>query len=575
MKKHSFLFRILLTYIVLLVAEGSAFYMFTAGFLKNLVFKQTIQRLKNVASVIEPDVVKFYQGGNYRLLDSMTEVWGRKTDVRITIIDGDGRVLADSRNNPDSMENHKYRPEILKAIRGRVGISTRHSPTMNVNMLYVAIPSRIKDKNIVIRTSVFLNDVSRFTSSLNGRMGISIVLLTLLAIVFAFLIAKSVFKPIKELSEFSSRLADGDFGHTLISNRRDEIGELTGVLNEMSIKLKEIFEEIGEQRAILESILSAVPDAILLLDKNGKVIYANNVFRKNFFENPENRFYWEIPVIAESSEYIDKCLENLESQQYRIYYEERYYEVFVRSAGDGKAIVVLHDITESKKMEKMRKELVTNISHELRTPLTAIRGYIEALSEITESKDAKEYISILKKHTDRLVNITEDLLTLDELENRAFTNNEVFDVSLAIKNVVKMYEKKARSKGLKIDVDVKDEVYIRGDEIKIEQMLTNLIDNALKYTDKGYVKIFLERDGAYAKLVVEDTGIGIPEEHLDRIFERFYVVDRSRSRKSGGTGLGLSIVKHIVLLHGGRIDVKSIPGKGTKFIVFLPLADAP
>jgi two-component system phosphate regulon sensor histidine kinase PhoR len=233
-------------------------------------------------------------------------------------------------------------------------------------------------------------------------------------------------------------------------------------------------------------------------------------------------------------------------------------------------VLIFHDITDMKHVEQIKKDLVVNISHELRTPLTAIKGFVETLLD-EASDEQRDYLDIVKRHTDRLINIVQDLLVLSELEDRpAGFSVEKVDMGTVINSVVTLFEPKARQKGLSIKADI-EPVIISADSFRIEQLLTNLIDNAIKYTEKGEILVGVKADGGNAIITVRDTGIGIPREHLMRIFERFYVVDKSRSRSVGGTGLGLSIAKHIATLHNGRITAESIPLTGTTFTVTLPI----
>ncbi|RLE05479.1 MAG: PAS domain-containing sensor histidine kinase, partial [Candidatus Aminicenantes bacterium] len=243
---------------------------------------------------------------------------------------------------------------------------------------------------------------------------------------------------------------------------------------------------------------------------------------------------------------------------------------FVFIPSKEELIIVFHDITEFKRLEKIKRDFVVNVSHELRTPLTAIKGYVETLEEEVEG-EAKRYLEIIKKHTERLINIVQDLLLLSELEEKGLSEaREDVDLKDMVEDVFKIFKQKAEEKNLKLSLVSENKPVVRGDPFKLEQMFINLIDNAIKYTEKGEVLVSLKRADKGVVVEVKDTGVGIPAEHLDRIFERFYVVDKSHSRKLGGTGLGLSIVKHIVLLHNGKIDVESKLGKGAKFTIVLP-----
>jgi two-component system phosphate regulon sensor histidine kinase PhoR len=236
-------------------------------------------------------------------------------------------------------------------------------------------------------------------------------------------------------------------------------------------------------------------------------------------------------------------------------------------------VAILHDITEFRKLEKIKRDFVLSASHELRTPLTAIKGYVETLQTKISKKD-QQYLNVIKRHTERLINIVSDLLNLSELEEKVNKPEfELVNIKNLIENIKTLFAPRFKEKNLALKVNVEEKLpLISGDSFKLEQMLINLVDNAIKYTEKGEVEIAARRLNQSIRITIKDTGIGIAQEHLSRIFERFYVVDKSHSRRMGGTGLGLSIVKHIVLLHNGEIEVESTPGVGTKFIITLPLS---
>ncbi|HDN97657.1 MAG TPA: PAS domain-containing sensor histidine kinase, partial [bacterium] len=313
-------------------------------------------------------------------------------------------------------------------------------------------------------------------------------------------------------------------------------------------------------------------EGLLVLDKKGKIILFNDSFKKIVQVNPEGKFWWEVLRNPAIGQLIEKAKEEKRISSQELELNEKVFLCsFVFIPSKEELIIVLHDITEFKKLEKIKKDFVVNVSHELRTPLTAIKGYVETLEDEIKGS-SKHYLDIIKKHTERLINIVSDLLLLSELEEKGLTQiKENVDLKEIADNVCKIFEQRAKEKGLELKlVCERDSIVIKGDPFKLEQMFINLIDNAVKYTEKGEVNVLLKQNDKEVIVKVKDTGIGIPKEHLDRIFERFYVVDKSRSKKLGGTGLGLSIVKHIVLLHNGKIDVKSTPGKGTEFTITFP-----
>ena len=398
-----------------------------------------------------------------------------------------------------------------------------------------------------------------------------VVFLIFLSLLASFLLSKDLSNPLNELLSAFERLADGDFSAKVKFKRKDEIGKLAENFNKMSKELKQLFDNLNLKQEELNNIISFLEEGLLVLDKKGRIILFNESFKKIVQINPEGKFWWEVLRNPEVDKLIEKAKKEKRVSSKELELNGKVFLcslVFIPSKEE--LIIVLHDITEFKKLEKIKKDFVVNVSHELRTPLTAIKGYVETLEEEIKG-NSKHYLDIIKKHTERLINIVSDLLLLSELEEKGLTQiKEDVNLEEIAKNVCKIFEQKAKEKNLKLNLICENKPVIKGDPFKLEQMFINLIDNAIKYTEEGEVSVLLRQTDKEVIIKVKDTGIGIPKEHLDRIFERFYVVDKSRSKKLGGTGLGLSIVKHIVLLHNGKIDVESTPYKGTEFTITFP-----
>jgi two-component system phosphate regulon sensor histidine kinase PhoR len=340
----------------------------------------------------------------------------------------------------------------------------------------------------------------------------------------------------------------------------------------MAERMDELFAELRGKHEELNIILSSIEEILVVLDKEGMIKLGNESFKKMVGTgNVEGRFYWEVLRSPELSKLVKRV--SMEKKNIRDEIEI-YNQTFLCSISfltSGEIIIVLHDITDLKQLERMKKDIVANISHELRTPLTAIKGFVETL-EVEEEIKNVQYLEIIKRHTDRVINIVNDLLVLSELEEKAISlQYEEVLLPYLIENVLKMFHDKTKTKGISLKVVAEPNFSaIKADPFQLEQMFINLIDNAIKYTEHGEVEVRLRQDKGRVIIEVQDTGIGIPLGYQSRIFERFFVVDKSRSRRLGGTGLGLSIVKHIVLLHNGTIDIMSAPGKGTTVIVALP-----
>ncbi len=532
--------------------------------------------LKNLCLTLKLKISPLPESNRIEELDALIKKLCRQIETRITVVNIDGIVLADSENDPSLMENHKNRLEIIQAIKDGIGTSLRYSATVKEEMLYVAVPID-KDGKIsgIIRVSLFLKEINSLLYNLKMSIIKLAVIIVAILLLGAFLFSRSLSRPLKELSAASRKVAQGDFNTRVHLKNRDEIKELADSFNYMTDQMKTLFTQLSYQKEELNSIISSIKEGLCVLDKEGRITVCNESFRKIVQKNSvKGKFYWEVLRKIRFDELLKKVRNERSSIVDEIELNSRAYLCGATFCSNKEEIVVtLHDITKIKNLEKTKKDFVSNVSHELRTPLTAIKGFVETLEETTNDAENKHYLNIIKRHTDRVINIVEDLLLLSELEEESSVL-EFEEVNLVdlIENILKIFDQRIKEKSLvlKFNPDM-DLPPIKADPFKLEQVFINLIDNAIKYTERGEIIISITQKNETITTEIQDTGICIPREHLSRIFERFYVVDKSRSRKLGGTGLGLSIVKHIVLLHNGKIDVKNIPGAGTKFIVTLPI----
>jgi two-component system phosphate regulon sensor histidine kinase PhoR len=352
------------------------------------------------------------------------------------------------------------------------------------------------------------------------------------------------------------------------------VKQLADGFNLMTDQIKTLFEELSFQKDNLNSIFASIQEGFAVLDDKGRIILSNESFKEIAQTKlVDGKLYWEVIRDVKFGELVKKVRENKRNLSEELELNGKFYlssATFL--ALRDQIVIVFSDITETKNMEKIKRDFVVNVSHELRTPLTAIKGFAETLEEEV-GENAKTYAEVIKRNTDRLINIVQDLLLLSELEEKG-SKLESDDVNLKhlADNVIRIFKSRLAEKGLDFQLRVEDGLpVLKGDSFKLEQMLINLLDNAIKYTEKGKIVLALKQKDETVEIIIEDTGIGIPQEHLARIFERFYVVDKSRSKKFGGTGLGLSIVKHIVLSHKGTIAVESSLAKGTTFTISLPI----
>jgi two-component system phosphate regulon sensor histidine kinase PhoR len=526
-----------------------------------------------MSNTIALKLTPMLKNGQYRDIDTLIKELGKEINTRITIIEPNGKVIADSVADPSRMDNHRHRPEIREALEGKHGQSLRFSRTIDRDMLYVAFPAESEGSIIgVIRLSLSLGEIKLLTGELrNEMMKISLIIIVI-SLLFAIIISRSFSLPIKQLLSASQRVSRGDFEVKIFPKRRDELKELADNFNYMTTHIKQLFDDITKERNELSIILSSIQEGLVVIDKECKIILANDSFKKIISDSEaEGKFYWEAIRSPEVAEILRKARQERKSFNKEISYNKRLYLCRVAfNPQEERYIILFCDITEMRGLEEIKKEFAINMSHEFKTPLTAIKGFVETLEEEEKIKNTK-YLEIIKRNTERLINITNDLLLLSEIEDKeVIIHKETLKLKKIIENIAKMFQPHIEEKGLflKIEAD-KDFPKIMGDSFLLEQAFINIIDNAIKYTENGEIILRLKKQDNMARIEVKDTGIGIPEEHIPRIFERFYVVNKSRSREQGGTGLGLSIVKHIILQHNGKIEIESKPGKGTTFIIYL------
>jgi len=570
----SFFSKIFIGYLLIILALSSLILVLSLKTIREFYRDTLTDHLKALGYTLNPEVADLLDTGRANQLDGFIKNLGTKIHTRVTIIDKDGTILADSDENPKSMENHSHRPEVVEALQGKTGKSIRFSSTANRDMLFVAVPIEKDGKTTgVIRTSLFLKDIDNLLTKLNYHVAWVSLVIVLIALLGAFLISNSVVRPIRHLTLAAKKVASGDFSVRVFLKTKNELRVLADSFNRMNEEMEKMFLELGQQKEDLKSIIDSLQEGLLVLDKQGKVIRSNESFRKIIGNQAvEGKFYWEIMRNPRLSELLKKAGTEKTNFVEELKLGDRIFMCSVTLLKGGEEIVsIFHDITEIKDIEKIKKDFVINVSHELRTPLTAIKGYAETLRKEVDTAPGKKYLETVERNTDRLINIVNDLLQLSNLEEKAVLELENIDLGGFLENTIRIFDQRLKDKQLSLVIDVKENLpSIKADRFKLEQMLLNLLDNAVKYTDRGEITVSMDVHGKRMHIQVRDTGIGIPKDDIPRIFERFYVVDKSRSRKSGGTGLGLSIVKHIVLLHHGTIDIESALSKGTTVTVTLP-----
>ena len=469
-----------------------------------------------------------------------------------------------------------HRPEFILAVQDKPAQFSRVSSTLRRAMLYQAIPIRDNSRLIgVLRLSQFVSAIDRLFVPTRRKINTMLAVLLVLALVMAFLYARYLTGPIKRLTLAAHQVAGGDFSPRVRINRRDELRQLADAFNHMVEQQKILLESVQNQQLELETILASIGEGLLVLDHVGNILLANQSFKKMCLQ-PEcqGRPYWEVLRDSRLNELIKRSLETSLATRGELDIHDEIYLVHVSPlSGEGPIIVTFSDVSEYKRLEKFKRDFVSNLSHELRTPLTAIKGFVGTLAEESSIQNRK-YLEIINRHTERMVNIVKDLLTLAELEEpRMRLEKTPIDMLKLAKNVAAIFTAQCRAKNVHLEVTASPALPVFfGDPFRLEQLFINLVENAVKYIESGEIRVSLTSREGEIEIRVKDAGPGIAAEHLPRIFERFYVVDRSRSREQGGTGLGLAIAKHIVLLHDGRIEAVSQAGQGTEFIITMPLS---
>ncbi len=511
------------------------------------------------------------------------------SNARITLIDSKGVVLADSSGKPSGMDNHLNRPEIQEArVRGK-GRSVRLSKTLGVDTLYLAFPKREGPEiRGYIRLARPLVEVRQSARNINILILQSFLIVGVLSLLIAFVFTSRLVSPIQEMEQFTKRLRGGEDPGSLMIGSSDETGRLARNINYMVAELKERIRLADEEKGKLESVFSSMEDGILVLDTEGRIETTNDTAQRIFNLSFEE-IVGKTPIETFRNIHLQQALDHFKKtgmtlsreivlgEQDLTVLDVTLSSVQGLAPGEEKTMIVLRDVTRLKRLERVRADFVANVTHEIKTPLTAILGFIETLREgaIDEKETAKGFLETIQKHAERLNRLVDDLLVISdaELGEMSFLFESV-SLEGIVENVLPVIEPGASKKGIHIENDMPGDLPpIRGDRDRLHQIVLNVLDNAVKFTpEAGTISIqgIDGKDGTVS-VKITDTGVGIPKVEIPRLGERFYRVDKTRSRELGGTGLGLSIVKHLMTAHGGRMEIESQLGKGTTVSLIFPV----
>lgn len=497
-----------------------------------------------------------------------------KSNFRISLINKDGKVIKESDIAIENMDNHNTRSEVIGARKYGEGYSIRYSDTLKNTMVYYA--TAFNDGNI-IRSSMPMEVVTGLEGKYLKYYLIVLTIVFSISAIFSSKLAYIIVKPIKDLEFITTRIARGELDRRVTINSQDEIGQLANTFNNMADRLQYTLKDSLEKQNKLQAILKSMDSGVIAVDRNYKVIMINPYAQK-IFGIHKDIIGQNLMNSIRDYELEELFKNNEESKEINILWpEKRVLKVKTADIMSDKhhigTVAVVQDITDIRKLENMRSQFVANVSHELKTPLTSIKGFAETLRYVESKETREKFLTIIDDETDRLTRLISDILTLSHIEqHKEVKQKEDIDVVALIRDVYYLMKNTADKKNIRLEIITEDNAALYGEKDRFKQMLINLIDNAIKYSEQGdSIFIGTKKEGDSCVIIVEDTGVGISEEHIPRLFERFYRVDKARSRASGGTGLGLAIVKHIVFSFNGEIFVESKLGKGTKFIVKIPV----
>jgi len=497
------------------------------------------------------------------------------TGARATIIDRAGNVLADSEADPETMENHAQRPEFVAALKGSEGEASRTSKTLGIDFLYTAAPI----KNGAVRLAYPLAAIKESSAGIQKSLIRGSLLALLIAVIVAAAAAVLIARRLQRILNFAERIAAGNLSARIEVDSADEIARVAMALNTTAERLEQSFTELESSRQQLEAVLNSMQAPVIAVNREERVEWVNGAMNRLM----PNRVRLHAPLLETIREpdLLMSVRETIRARQIHTTRARilpgRTYEATVAPMLAGSAVVLLHDLTEVERVEKTRRDFIANVSHELRTPLTSIQGYAETLLDLSTSDNAtREFLEIIRKNAARMSRLTEDLLTLARVESgeQRFRMQEIA-ASQLIREAQQYFAEMAHLQGSDLSIELSEDAMVKADPEAVHQVFSNLISNAVKYCPPGTpIVIGARQRDSDVEFFVRDTGPGIASEHLPRLFQRFYRVDKARSRESGGTGLGLAIVKHIVLAHGGTVRVESELHHGSRFFFTLPRAES-
>ncbi|MBN2231377.1 MAG: PAS domain-containing protein [Deltaproteobacteria bacterium] len=590
MREKRFLYQLYLIYAMVAGASFLAVTWYASVTLKTFYTHHIRDDLRVRAQLLAAEIDDRLSPAHAAALDDLCKRIFRETGTRLTVIMKDGDVLAESYIEPDLMDSHRDRPEVAAALAGGEGMAVRRSNTVHQTLMYVALPV-VADGQVraVVRAALSVDAIGRPLRLMYAEIAVGFLAITVIGLLFQWLVIRRRNRPLEEMKRGAELFARGNLGFRLRLPDSRELAGLARALNQMAGQLDDRIRTISNQRQELEAVLGSMAEGVLAFDNEERLLNLNRAASELL----------GIDAAAQRGRHLQEVIRNADLQQFVVGLlggsDEGERDIVLHHRGErllrlhgtvlrdigGRHIgvlVVLNDVTRLRLLEIMRRDFVANVSHELKTPITSIKGFVETLlddSACREPDEDRRFLQIIARQADRLNAIIDDLLSLSRLEQETDGRAVMRSGPLrgVIASAVQTCKVVSDSREIIVALEIEDEPRAAVNPALLEQALINLIDNAVKYSESGTrVEVAARRVDAEIRIAVIDQGRGIEKQHLGRIFERFYRVDKARSRQLGGTGLGLAIVKHIVQLHGGRVTVDSAPGRGSTFAIYLPAA---
>lgn len=588
-KKIRLIWQLYPSYLVVVFISLLIVSIYTSNYIQQFFLNNMEKDLMIRSQLIKHQIMQYMNPLDPERIDQFCKIAGASAETRITVILPDGIVIGDSKEDPAKMENHKNRPEVLTALEGKSGSSTRKSSTLRIQMMYVSLPLFLDNRVVsVVRVSIPITSIINTIEVVQSRIMLVGFFIAVLASVISLFMSRRISRPIEEMRKGAMKFAQGELSHRLHEPSISELANLASVMNRTAFELEDRIATIKNQRNEYEAVLSSMTEGVVGIDRDQRIITINKAALSMLDADPATTPRGSIYEVSRNShlnKLIETAIETGERKQEDVSFfqngNERILNIkctVLKNPEDINigVLIVLNDVTQLRRLENMRRDFAANVSHEIKTPLTAIKGFVETLrfGGTENAEDAERFLSIIDKHVDRLTAIIDDLMHLSRIERKdeiQQINRKIHKMEDLIQSSIQHCQGIAQERNINITYICAQDLTAQIDRTLMEQAVVNMLDNAIKYSEKeSDVEIAAELAGDKVHIHIQDHGIGIEEKHHARLFERFYRVDKARSRKLGGTGLGLAIVKHIVLAHGGDVSVQSKPGQGSRFTISIP-----